>query len=963
MSNTIPYNLSITGDCTNSFLGGFTVDIISTSPDYTIQWLSPYSSTIPLGPGVTVYTINTLSAGTYSFNIIDSFIPNNVQPVNVYVSSGTSVSLIGEKSTLCGFSNGSLTANTTNIYGISSFYLYDYTDGYITSGSSNDNTHIFNNLSASTYYIVADDGGGCTGKTETYIVKSSSTIDYGFYVIEDAGCFVNSGKIYITGLTGNPPYTYLWSNGKTTSSIDGLSVGIYSVVVTDNTGCSITKATSVSVVLPVSIGAMYVTPPSCFTSDGEVTVTIVNGTAPYYYQGSNGDVYVGFNTTHTFTGIGPGYFTVTVTDAGLCTSSSSTSVLTPNGFTLTNIVVNNSNCNNIGGSIKPITLFGGSGNYTYSLTYPDGSILSQDTTNPTWGFENLSGGTYTLEINDGVCYYSNEYTIVNEVLYELSTITSETSCGNPNGTVTLNITTGGTPPYVYEINGHSFSTPLSSHTFNNLISGNYFAKVTDKNYCTQTKYFTINNSSNVVFNLNGTDAVNGSDGVINTYITDGEPPFTLLWSSNVNGQTGYTVTNLSAGTYSLKITDTNGCVSTRETIINGFTTISSYQTYNIYNNNFENNGELIKKGIKQMFIEGFYDLTINDINCVLNSAIFSIRVVAGNIVIVPFYTTNSLGDYPSDIDMLNVLESTLLEYPQIGSVIVNIFDNQIVIKTDCELTSLVNTNVIADVLIKYDISCVLCVTPTPTPTPTVTPTVTPTHTPTPTPTPTPSTTPSVIYYVFRPCNGRIFLIQPVLPIVGLTVGGSFYGTTPDVSDCFTLVDISQSLYDLELTYPNNIYSSVNYFISVDTTIYGTCADCVKVNTPTPIPPKGGTCSVKYIVDNQCRETCNTVSGTIKNNNIVELNLISPGSYGVTNGSFVSNVGSLIEISLETLSSPCGNTCVKYGIYDNLGNLLINGGYVCSLDTVTTSYNSFVLTDVICSQNPTIKITTYCIITG
>ena len=961
MAGSISYGLNITGDCTNSFLGGFTINITSGAPDYTIQWLSPYTDVISLGSGVTSYSKNFLSAGTYSFNIIDSFTPNNIQPVNVYISSGTSVSLVGENSTLCDNTNGSLTASTTNLYGITSFYLYDYTDGFITSGTSNINTYIFDNLSANTYYVVADDGGGCTGKTETYIVKPSSTIDYGFYVVDDAGCSVHSGKIYITGLTGNPPYSYLWSNGDTTSSLSGLSAGAYSVVVTDNTGCSISKSTTVSVVLPVSIGAMYVTPPSCFTSDGEVTVTILNGTAPYYYQGSNGDVFVGFNTTHTFTGVGPGYFTVTVTDAGLCTDTSSISVLTPNGFSIVDVVVNNSNCNNIGGSIKPITLFGGSGNYTYTLKYPDSSIKTQSTNSSTWGFENLSGGTYTLEIYDGTCYYEQECNISNEVLYSLSIDKVDTNCGGSNGSATLNITTGGTPPYVFEINGYTTSTSLSSYTFNNLVSGNYYAKVTDSNYCTQIEYFTIDGSNNVDFTLNGVDAVNGSDGVVNVYITNGEPPFTLLWSPNVNGQTGHTVSNLSAGTYSLTVSDSNGCYKEKSVTINGFTTISSYQSFNICDSNLENTGELIKKGVKQMFIEGYYDLTINDINCVLNSATFSIRVnIGGDIIVSEFYETTSLSDYPSDIDLLNVLEITISEYPQIGSVTVNIFDNQITLQTNCELTSLVNTNVIVDVLINYSISCVRCVTPTPTPTPSVTPTQTPTQTPTPTPTQTPSSTPPITYYVFGECEGtKVYLIQPVNPINGLQINDIFYGSTPDLVGCYKLFNSSTSLNYLTSIYSSNYYSNTNYFTSVNSVIYENCIDCNNSHQPIIEVPIIKECTVNYTIEGQCRGGCNSVTGNISNNGNTEVEITPSLPYGILNGSFQSNVGSLIEISLESLTSSCGVTGVKYGIYDSFGNLVINGDNFNSSDTPPTSYNSFVITEDLCSDNLNIKIIIYC----
>ena len=241
MSCTLIYTPTITGDCSNTNVGGFTIDINGSAPDYTIQWINPSLGTIALGAGVTQYVVTSLSAGTYTFNIIDSCAPTStVLPVNIYISSGTCVSITSHTDTTCGQNNGSLTATTQNLYGVAKFYLYETTIGYITSGSSATNTFEFNNiLSPGIYYVIGDDGGGCVGKSETCIIQSTETVDYGFYVVNDAGCAVNSGKIFITGLTGTPPYTYLWSNGVTGSSITDLSAATYSVIVTDSTGCAL----------------------------------------------------------------------------------------------------------------------------------------------------------------------------------------------------------------------------------------------------------------------------------------------------------------------------------------------------------------------------------------------------------------------------------------------------------------------------------------------------------------------------------------------------------------------------------------------------------------------------------------------------------------------------------------------------------------------------------------------------
>ena len=719
MSCFLSYTQSVTGDCSNTNVGGFTINIDGQAPDYTIQWLSPDLGTIPLGESVTAYTQTNLSGGTYSFNIIDSCSPTNtIQAVNVYISTGTCVSIVDEVNTLCGFNNGSLTTQNSNYYDISEFYLYERTNGYITSGLSSDNSYTFNSLSPGIYYVIGDDGGGCTGKSETCIIKSSTTIDYGFYVVNDAGCAVNSGKVFITGLTGNPPYTYLWTNGVVTDSITGLTSGTYGVTVTDSTSCSISKSAIVIDVPSVGLGSFIVTSPSCFTSDGAVDVIITGGTAPYYYFGSNGQSYISFSTSQTFTGLGGGTFTVTVTDAGLCSFTSSVSVLVPNGFSIVTIGSTNSTCNNYDGSISPIELFGGSGNYVYSLQYPDGHTISQSTTNNNWSFNGLSGGTYTLSINDGTCSYTDDITITNQVKYTLSASTTGVTCGLDNGSVTLTIGPGGTPPYLYEIDGQSFPTSLTSHTFNNLSYGSYMASVTDSStlICKQKTPFFIDGSSGVDFTLNSTNATNGSNGTISTLITSGEPPFTLEWSNNVNGQTGLTITNLSASTYTLKVTDSNSCVKTQSVVINGSVILGSYQTYEICEDIFSDTTTLGKKGPKEMLNEGFYDLTSDFTDCILNNAIFTVMVdISGVTASTEFYTGYTLNDYPTDSVYETELSNLIESYPQIGDVILIHSENTIVIKTSCETEYLVDTSIKTYLKINYDISCVVadCVPPVP----------------------------------------------------------------------------------------------------------------------------------------------------------------------------------------------------------------------------------------------------------
>jgi hypothetical protein len=737
---------SITGDCSNNGSGAFSLEIYGTAPGYTITWINPVLSGSPITLPSSSYTESNLTAGTWTFTVTDSCVSggNTTQVVNIYISSGTCASFTDITSTTCNLNNGSLTATTSNFYGRGSFYLYDNTNGYITSASSLSQTYVFDGLSAGTYYVVADDGGGCTGKTETCIVKSSTSLNFGIYVVNDAGCAVNSGKLYVTGTTGVPPYTYLWSNGETTSFITGLTSGNYFVTITDNEGCVASSGATVYTVDSIGLGSFTVVNPTCFSDNGELTITVTGGTAPYYYSGVNGTTEISFSNSYAFTGLSGGFFGVEVTDAGLCKLNTGTSILTPRAFSILSITTTDTVCGNSTGRIE-IDLLGGTPQYTYSLSGTSGVVYNVTQNSPSLDFTNLTADTYTLTISDnGSCVYTNIYTINTTNTFTLSILTTGTTCNGRDGKVDLTITSGGTPPYQYQIDGEVFNTSLSSHTFTGLFAGNYTASVIDSTGCLQIQPFTINNLSSIDFSLFGTDTVFGLDGSIQTFITEGEPPFVLDWSNNVNGQTGLTVTGLSAGAYTLTITDNDGCKRTRKIEIGGTTSVSSYQIYNVCDTDFDNLGQLVKKGPFQMLNEGFYDLTLGDTNCVLSQATFIAQVeVSGITGSTEFWVGYDLGDYPGDNEWYDVIKELLLGFDIIADVVVDPINNTILIISTCEASqTIIDTPVKITLKIEYNISCVSCgnVTPTPTPTPTntTTPTITPTPTVTPTMTPNPA---------------------------------------------------------------------------------------------------------------------------------------------------------------------------------------------------------------------------------
>lgn len=710
MACELNYSLTgLTGDCLSLSGGSFGININGTAAPYTIQWVSPYTNTVVLPTSATTYGMTGLTAGTYSFNIIDSCVSPGftTYPATILISSGTCMSITGVTNTLCNLNNGSLTATTTYDYGNSTFSLYHTTLGFITSGTTNISLgRVFNELQPGTYYVIGNDGAGCTGQSNSVIVQSSTNVDFGFYVVNDSGCNVQSGKVYVTDLEGNPPFTYLWSNGQTTSFIENLIPGAYSVTVGDSSGCIVTKEATVELVSQLGIAGQYVTQPQCFESDGVVAIQVSGGTPPYYYSGSNNVVEVRFENNMTWNNLGSGQFNYYIQDAGLCTITGGVNLTVPTSFNIIQVVPTNSTCGNNQGSIN-VTISNGTPPYVYTLTGPSnpGSI---NTTLQSYTFGQLTNGVYTLTISDGSnCTFTQTYTIENQTGFDFTFLTTGTTCNLNNGTVSIEVT-GGDGPFLYQINDQSYQTTLRTHTFSNLSSGSYALSVTDTSVpCKQTSSFYIGDSDTVDFVYSKVNPSFSNNGSIQLFITDGQPPYTIEWSDNVNGQTGMLVTGLSAGTYTVKVTDDNGCVKEIEIILEGIACSVSYEVYNLCEDNFQNNGQLLKKTPLLMLNEGYTDLTVGEENCVLNEAIFeAITVVSGVTDSTNFYTGDTLTEAPSESLFATTVRNLLLSYEGIGSVNINSTTNQITISSDCESTvSLLDVDIIVNLKIHYDISC------------------------------------------------------------------------------------------------------------------------------------------------------------------------------------------------------------------------------------------------------------------
>ena len=708
---TFDYNILVTGDCLNTNVGSISLSLTGGTPPYTVEWLIP--ELLPNDLITTEPAIKTgLSATTYAVRVNDSTLPINEEfYINIPVSSGVCATILGVQGTTCSENNGSVTGTSTSDYSSTTFYLYHGDGVFSQSATTSQSTIEFGSLTAGTYYMTVLDLGGCTGQSASFIVEESEPLNYGLYTVPNSSCGGNAmGKIMITGLTGTPPYSYLWTTSATGSTVTGLTAGIYSVDVTDYYGCVLTKTATISDVPPIGLGIFTATEPTCFSADGVLTIQITGGTAPYYYSASTGQVVVQYPTSWSISGLSPGNYSFQVTDAALCTIVVGTTLTSPNGITSVSISTQGSTCSSSEGSIT-VSVNGGSSPYIYTLIYPGGNVLNVSNNQTTQLFSNLSSGTYGVSVQDqSGCFYMDEVTLFATNTFTISTETTGTTCNRSNGYILVNKSEGGSSPFDYSLDGlvNIIDTTLSAITFDNVSVGQHTITVTDSTGCTQTTQVYVEASSPLDYSLYSTSCGTGSDGSLTAFISEGTPPFSYTWSSNVPGNPqDILAQGLTAGTYSLTIVDDNGCSLSRTTNITCDATYVSYQTY-VMGSELFNIQSQTKYGLLQMLNDGYDDLTSGNTSCSLISADYTVKVSVNPLGLTTsqsFYTATSLIDAPSDNLYYDTVVDLLNTIPGIGVITVDSANNQITIQTSTDSSTLDGQEIIIELIIVYDIIC------------------------------------------------------------------------------------------------------------------------------------------------------------------------------------------------------------------------------------------------------------------
>jgi len=403
------------------------------------------------------------------------------------------------------------------------------------------------------YSVTVTDNVGCVSIDNVTITEPSVLASVSNSTnLSCNGSADGTSSVIVSG--GTIPYSYLWSNGAITATVNGLAAGSYIVTITDANGCNVINSIIVTEpsAIVANVGSFDAT---CGNLDGLAFVSATGGAGSYSYLWDDGNM----QTTDTAFGLSAGSYTVTITDNSGCVLIVSTTVNDAGAPTVNLINSNNTTCNSTCDGAATVSATGGTGLLTY--TWDTNPIQTGISAN------NLCAGTFTATVTDSVgCVALLAVTITEPVALIISNESVlDISCnGLSDGSISV-LASGGNGGLSFSIDS-GITYANTSGNFTGLSAGTYGVSVQDTFGCFITGsvlvlnepgaiIITAENTSDITCNGNGdgsiTISAGGGMGTL-SYSIDGGVTY--------NNSTG-NFSGLNAGAYNIAVMDTNSCIT------------------------------------------------------------------------------------------------------------------------------------------------------------------------------------------------------------------------------------------------------------------------------------------------------------------------------------------------------------------------------------------------------------------
>ena len=527
----------ISPSCLGDSSGSISVTASGANPPYDYNWSN----------GDTTNVINSIPAGNYMITVTDEDgCTNTSQNLRVNAPQLVRLEVTEQAPVAChGDSSGLIDINVTQ--GVPTF-SYLWNTGEITDR--------IEKLHPGFYVCTVTDATGCIGITDSIEIGQNDPLELSVNTIEHVRCAESSsGKILLSLIGGEGPYSFLWSDGDTNPNRLDILAGSYDVSVTDINLCvdSILNI-EVRAPSPISIDSVSIRNVTCRgTNDGEIYIELAGGNAPYQILWSTSD-----RDSTTIRGLAHGLYSATISDASGCKFiSPDIEIIELNEpLDLSNFSIEEISCK--GEDDGELTVFLDNGTapfiYNWSIGLVD-TVFSSEYT-----IIDLPKGIYDVTVTDNNgCVGSSPMIEIEDAIpmtYDVVSIVHPSCPGDMDGSIEILIH-GGTPDYVIDWN-------ISQNTalIENLSKGVYFFDATDDNDCfLEGTFFELMDpapitSTATTFPQNGSQA----NGIARLDVRGGTPPYMIQWDSTADNQTGPFATGLLSGKYFVEVTDFKGCL-------------------------------------------------------------------------------------------------------------------------------------------------------------------------------------------------------------------------------------------------------------------------------------------------------------------------------------------------------------------------------------------------------------------
>lgn len=436
------------------------------------------------------------------------------------------------------------------------------TPGYTYNWSDGSTNELLSNVSSGIYTLNIQDGNGCTRLFNYELTQPEHAVAITL-LPEHVLCYGESTGTVISNLSGGTaPYSYVWNNGTSSSEIQNVTAGTYSLSIVDANGCVENSSVVVNQPSAPLSAASIVTDVDCYgNNSGIIDLTVSGGTAPYYYKWSNNGNLILTQTAPIITQLTNDTYHVMVTDENGCVFPQSFVVSQPSDPIAITAIIDDVNCYGMSDGAVDISVSGGTTPYSYSWS---NGTSTEDLTS-------ITADDYILTITDGnLCSLTETFSVPQPIEPLVATVTPvSVKCnGGTDGEISSTVT-GGTAPYTYQWSNGSLLPELIG-----ISGGVYDLTVTDAKGCISFTGTVVEEPVQpLIVNtvVNDVQCHGGNDGKIEIIISGGVAPYSYNWGNQnqiLLNNFSEIISGLNKGNYFVRVTDRNGCLNEQHVQVN-----------------------------------------------------------------------------------------------------------------------------------------------------------------------------------------------------------------------------------------------------------------------------------------------------------------------------------------------------------------------------------------------------------